>query len=149
MLAETRAHPEKYWQHGAFAVADERGNLVAFARMDSPHGQSGDMSLKKAWTAARLAQNSDQAAGFLKRLGATYDDFLPGATSIAGGLVIFDPAEERETGEPGWVRVPFKKSCIGAIAASGVGEPQVDHEVAMVGLRYIQEKLWPIKVGDE
>lgn len=149
MLAETRSHPEKYWQHGAFAVADERGKLIAFARMDSPHGHPGDMSIKKAWMAAICGQNSDQAAKFLKKVGATLDDFIPGGTSIAGGLVIFDPSEEAAA-KPGWTPTPFKTSCIGAVAVSGVGEPGLDHEVAMVGLRYIQERLWPAnKEGEE
>jgi len=142
MLAETRAHPEKYWQHGGFAVADERGKLIAFARMDSPHGHPGDMAMKKAWMAAICAQNTDQAAKFLHRVGATLDDFIPGGTSIAGGVVIYDPLEPVAE-QPGWMPTPFRRSCIGAVAASGVGEPNVDHEVAMVGLRYIQEKLWP------
>jgi uncharacterized protein GlcG (DUF336 family) len=143
MLTEVRTHPDRYWQHGGFAVTDERGKLVAFAKMDSSHELPGEVAVKKAWTAAVCAQNNDAAKAMLKKGGATLEEFCPGGTSIPGGVAIFDPAEEERTAPPGSAQPPFKPSCIGAIGVGGVGLPEEDVAVAMVGLRYIQERLWP------
>jgi uncharacterized protein GlcG (DUF336 family) len=143
MLAEVRAHPAKYWQHGGFAVCDERGKLVAFAKMDSPHQLPGDVAITKAWTAAICAQNNDEAAAMLAERGKVLEEFCPGGTSIPGGVAIFDPAEWQRTAPAGDAQPPFKPSCIGAIGVGGVGRPPEDLEVAMIGLRYIQQQLWP------
>jgi uncharacterized protein GlcG (DUF336 family) len=143
MLAEVRSHPEKYWQHGGFAVCDERGKLVAFAKMDSSHQIPGDAAIRKAWTAAICAQNNDTARAMLEKGGSHLEEFCPGGTSIPGGVAIFDPAQEQETAPPGAAQPPFKPSCIGAIGVGGVGLPAQDLEVAMVGLRFIHGRLWP------
>ena len=143
MLAEVRAHPEKYWQHGGFAICDERGKLAAFAKMDSSHQLPGEVAITKAWTAAICAQNNDDAAAMLAERGKTLDEFCPGGTSIPGGVAIFDPTELEQTAPVGEAQPPFKPSCIGAIGVGGVGRPPEDLEVALIGLRYIQEKLWP------
>jgi uncharacterized protein GlcG (DUF336 family) len=143
MLAEVRAHPEKYWQHGGFAVCDERGKLVAFAKMDSSHQLPGDVAITKARTAAICAQNNDAAAAMLAVRGKVLEEFCPGGTSIAGGVAIFDPTEDERGAPAGDAQPPFKPSCIGAIGVGGVGTPPEDFEVAMVGLRSIQAKLWP------
>lgn len=143
MLAEVRAHPDQYWQHGGFAVCDERGKLVAFAKMDSAHEIPGDAAIRKAWTAAICAQNNDSAAAMLKKGGALLEEFCPGGTSIPGGVAVFDPTERERTAPPGAAQPPFKPSCIGAIGVGGVGLPPEDVAVAMVGLRYIQDRLWP------
>jgi len=42
---------------------------------------------------------------------------------------------------------PFKPSCIGAIGVGGVGRPPEDLEVALVGLKYIKDRLWPDEAG--
>jgi len=143
MLAEVRAHPEKYWQHGGFAVCDERGKLVVFAKMDSAHEIPGDAAIRKAWTAAKCAQNNDSARKMLEKGGATLEEFCPGGTSIPGGLAIFDPTEQERTAPPGAAQPPFKPSCLGAIGVGGVGLPAEDLAVAMVGLKYILDRLWP------
>ena len=143
MLEEVRSHPEKYWQHGGFAVVDERGKLVAFAKMDSAHQIPGDAAIRKAWTAAICCQDNQNADAMLKKGGATLEEFCPGATSIPGGVAIFDLSEEGKDLGPGHAPPPFKRTCIGAIGVGGVGLPQEDLAVAMVGLRYIQQRLWP------
>jgi uncharacterized protein GlcG (DUF336 family) len=58
MLAEVRSNPGKYWHHGGFAVADERGKLVAFAKMDSAHQLPGDVAIRKAPTATTWTGSS-------------------------------------------------------------------------------------------
>jgi uncharacterized protein GlcG (DUF336 family) len=145
MLDEVRAHPETYWQHGGFAVCDERGKLVAFAKMDSSHQLPGEVAITKAWTAAICAQNNDAAAAMLAERGKLLEEFCPGGTSIPGGVAIFDPTECESTAPAGDAQPPFKPSCIGAIGVGGVGRPPEDFDVAMVGLRFIQQKLWPLQ----
>jgi len=143
MLEEVRSHPEKYWQHGGMAVCDERGDLVAFAKMDSAHELPGKVAIRKAWTAAICAQNNDSAAAMLKKGGDVLEEFCSGGTSIAGGLAIFDPTEKERTAPSDQAQPPFKPSCIGAIGVGGVGLPAEDVAVAEVGLKFIQDKLWP------
>jgi uncharacterized protein GlcG (DUF336 family) len=125
------------------AVCDERGKLVTFAKMDSAHQLPGDVAIRKAWTAAVCAQNNDAADAMLKKGGGLLEEFCAGGTSIPGGVAIFDPTEEERTAPPGDAQPPFRPSCIGAIGVGGVGLPAEDLAVAMVGLRYIQNKLWP------
>lgn len=143
MLAEVRAHPEKYWQHGGFAVCDERGKLVAFAKMDSAHELPGEVAIRKARTAAICAQNNDAAAAMLRKGGDVLEEFCAGGTSIAGGLAIFDPSETQKTAPSGRAQPPFKPSCIGAIGVGGVGLPAEDVAVAEAGLKFIHDSLWP------
>ena len=143
MLAEVRSHPEKYWQHGAMAVVDERGKLVAFAKMDSPHQLPGDVAIRKAWTAAICAQDNHQADAMLKRGGALLEEFCSGGTSIPGGVAIFDLPEESLPPDPGRATPPFKITCIGAIGVGGVGLPAEDLAVAKIGLEYVRKRLWP------
>lgn len=146
MLKEITDHPEKYWQHGAMAVVDERGKLVSFAKMDSSHQVPGDVTIRKAWTAAVCAQNNDQVKIMLEKGGVTLEEFCAGGTSIAGGLAIFDLDDEKPKHDSDSIIPPFKPSCIGAVAVGGVGLPQVDADVAKVGLDYIRGKIWPNKV---
>ena len=143
MLEEVRSHPERYWQAGGMAVVDERGKLVAFAKMDSSHQVPGDVAICKAWTAAICCQDNHQVDAMLKKGGALLQEFCPGATSIPGGVAIFDLEQEGADLGPGHARPPFKRTCIGAIGVGGVGLPQEDLAVAMVGLRHIQQRLWP------
>jgi uncharacterized protein GlcG (DUF336 family) len=143
MLEEVKGHPEKYWQHGAMAVVDERGKLVAFAKMDSPHQLPGDVAIRKAWTAAICAQDNHQADAMLKKGGALLEEFCSGGTSIPGGVTIFAPSEELSPTDPGTAIPPFKTTCIGAIGVGGVGLPTEDLAVARVGLEYIRKKIWP------
>jgi uncharacterized protein GlcG (DUF336 family) len=143
MLTEVRAHPERYWQHGGFAVVDERGELVAFAKMDSGHEIPGQAAIRKAWTAAKCAQNNDSARAMLEKGGATLEEFCPGGCSIPGGIAIFDPTDEKRTAPPGSAQPPFRPSCIGAIGVGGVGLPAEDFAVAMVGVDHIRRTLWP------
>lgn len=145
MLAEVRSHPEKYWQHGSFAVVDEHGKLVAFARMDSPHQLGPDVAIRKAWTAAMGAQDNHALGEMLKNFNVLLPEFLEGATSIPGGVAIVDPQDRlgEAPAESSHAATPFKISCIGGIGVGAVGSPQRDLEVALVGLAYIQAKLWP------
>jgi uncharacterized protein GlcG (DUF336 family) len=145
MLSEVRSHPEKYWQHGCFAVVDEHGKLVAFARMDSTHQLGPDVAIRKAWTAAMGAQDNHALGEMLKNFKVALPEFLEGATSIAGGVAIVDPREipGQAAAGTGHAATPFKTSCIGAIGVGAVGSPDRDLEIAEVGLKYIQHKLWP------
>lgn len=143
MLAEVVSHPEKYWQHGALAVVDHHGELVAFAKMDSAHVIPGRAAVRKAWTAAMCAQDNDAARTMLEKGGQSMEEFCPGGVTIPGGVAVFDPSEQTQTATAGWVQPPFKPSCIGAVGVSGVGYPGFDYDVALVGVDHIRRAIWP------
>jgi len=146
MLAELRSHPEKYWQHACLAVVDERGKLVAYAKMDGPSEHPQDIATKKAWTAAIWGRDIHEVNTFLATREWGMQDFLPGAIAITGGVAIVDPSEGTITAETAYAGKPFfKLSCIGGIGVSAAGPYQLDLAVANVGLKYIQDKLWPKK----
>ncbi|MBP1627292.1 MAG: heme-degrading [Holophagaceae bacterium] len=143
MLDEVRSNPDRYWQHGGLAVVDDRGKLIAFAKMDSSHQIPGDVAIRKAWTAAICCQDNDRADAMLKKGGALLEEFCAGGTSIPGGVAIFDLGQEGGDLGPGHAQPPFRRTCMGAIGVGGVGLPPEDYAVAMVGLRHIQQRLWP------
>lgn len=143
MLAEVRGHPQKYYQHAAFAVCDERGNLVAFAKMDSPNQLPGDLAVRKARTAALCGQDNHAVASALKEGGIPLEEFCAGGTSLPGGVAVFDPGEGEQSAAGSEAQPPFKLTCMGAIGVGGVGPTSEDLDVALVGLRHIQNELWP------
>lgn len=146
MLAELRSHPEKYWQHACLAVVDERGKLVAFAKMDGGPMLAQDIAIKKAWTALMGGRDIHEINEFLATRDWGLQDFIPGGTAVTGGVAIVDPNEGTITAETAYAGKPhFKQSCIGGIGAAAAGPYQLDLAVANVGLKYIQDKLWPKK----
>jgi len=144
MLDEVKSQPEKYWQEACFAIVDERGKLVAFAKMDGPDQICQDVAIRKAWTAAIWRRDIQEVNEFIKTREWGLDDFLPGATAIVGGVAITDRAEDSittaSTNPKG--KLGSKPSCIGGIGVSRAGPWYIDQEVARVGLKYIQDKLW-------
>ena len=150
MLTEIRSHPEKYWQYACLAIVDERGKLVAFAKMDGPAQHIQDIAVRKAWTAAICRRDTAEMAEFIKIRGYGINEFLPGGTTVKAGVAIVDPNEEavpvEDFGESEWRGKGLgRASCIGGIGVSRAGPWQLDLEVAKAGLKYIQDKLWPKK----
>ena len=156
MLAEVRNHPNKYWQHACLAIVDGGGKLVAFAKMDGPSETSGDIAIRKARTAALWRRNISEMNAWLADRDWGMENYIPGSTAVQGGVVIADPSDtgsqmkEQDLAKPHdkspeEVEELFGKSPIGAIGVSAAGPWQLDLEVANVGLKYIQNKLWPQK----
>jgi len=146
MLDELRSHPEKYWQHACLAIVDERGKLVAFAKMDGPASMPQDIAINKARTAALWCKDIAEVNAYLATREWGMQDFLPGGTAIVGGVAICDPSEGEITTETEKKGTPFfKTTCIGGIGVSAAGPWMYDLDVANVGRKYIQDKVWPKK----
>lgn len=144
MIAEIRGHTEKYWQYACIAVVDERGKLVSYAKMDGAPMLAQDMAIKKAWTAVMAGRDIHEVNERLKVRDWVLQDFISGGTPVPGGVAIVDPNEGSHDGELEFSGKPnFKVSCCGGIGVSAVGPYQYDLEIAQVGLKYIQSKLWP------
>jgi uncharacterized protein GlcG (DUF336 family) len=147
MLQYVKDNPDKYWQRAAFAVMDERGSLVCFAKMDGRSLVAPTMALKKAYTSAIFRRSTmellDYAKGtFVSEFGLPelvancgHPNYEYGFTAVPGGIPILAPGEEK----------PIYRTAIGAIGVGGAGPSGEDHEVAMVGLNYINNALWPSK----
>ena len=144
MLTEIRSHAEQYWQHACLAVVDERGKLVAFAKMDGAPMVAQDIAITKAWTTVMCGRDIHDLNARIATRDWNLQDFIPGGTAVVGGVAIVDPNEESIDGEPEYTGKPhYKLSCIGGIGVAGVGPYQLDLKIAKIGLQYIQEKLWP------
>lgn len=136
MLHEVKSKTEEYWQYGGFAVTDERGGLIAFAKMDGPTAVPLRMAIKKAYTAAIWGRDTNKLRERMKdRPWDFQGNFGHDFTVIGGGVAILEPGQEE---------APFPIS-IGAIGVASVGPEDKDEAVALVGLRYIQNALWPSK----
>ena len=136
MLHEVRSKSDEYWQHAAIAITDERGDLICFARMDSPSYIPVIMSQMKAYTAAIWGMDTHKLFEAMKERPWEFQgNYGPGMTLVWGGNCI---------SEPGYVEGQFPVS-IGAIGVSGAGPAVKDEEIALVGVKYIQNALWPSK----
>jgi len=125
MIEEATKDPGKPM---AIAIADDRGDIVSFVRMDGALVLHGKMAIKKAYTSAMMRRNT--RAGIEQRqkqvwgmLEPVRDEF----TLIPGGVVI---------AEPGGTVV------YGGIGASGRAADE-DEALALVGLKALQDFLWP------
>lgn len=147
MLKFVKDNLDKYWQSAAFAVVDEHGNLVCYSKMDG-HSRIGPMmAIKKAYTAAIWRHSTTELLEFTKgsfihdvngglpelQANAGQPNYEYGFTTVAGGLPILPPGQEKQS---------FRYA-IGAIGVGGAGLGYKDEKVAMVGLKYIQNSLWP------
>jgi uncharacterized protein GlcG (DUF336 family) len=104
----------------AFAIVNEYGELMAFARMDGAAPAIRDFAIKKAYTAARMrADLKDFRAGLEQRKRTVGDYSDPNLVGMAAGGVV---VQETQSGE-----------VIGAIGVSG-GTPAQDDEIARAGL---------------
>ena len=127
----------KYWPHGCFAIVDQSGDLIYFARMDGAGKLGISMAIRKAYTAAIWAMST---AAFNKLIDAKKfrrdpSNYGPDYTTVPGGVAIIEPAGKDKN-----FTNPF---CIGGIGVSSAGPAELDEAVAKTGLRYIENKLWP------
>src|SRR3974390_3471960 len=77
----------------AFALVNEYGELMAFARMDGIAPAIRDFAIKKAYTAARMRADLRDFRAGLEQRGRTVADYGdPDLLGMAaGGVVIRDP----------------------------------------------------------
>src|SRR6185369_9226958 len=114
MIAEAAKEPERPL---AFAIVDDMGDLIAFARMDKVNPMPYSLALKKAYTAARLRSDTLAIGERWKAQGRSPADYGdPNLTNVQGGIVIMTE------GGP-----------LGGIGVSGRRADE-DEEIARVGL---------------
>ena len=115
------------------AVADPTGKLISLARMDGASWNSIEKATQKAYTSAVLCRDTkDYLESKLKGGWASLEPVGPGKTVIPGGLVVTKPGDT--------VRPTIS---YGAIGVSGETRPGGDEHLASVGLKAIQDFLWP------
>ena len=122
ILQEASKRPQ---QPIAVAIADDQGELVAFARMDGVAPQPPIIARKKAYTAARTRSDTKAYAERLKSQGRSVSEFGdPMLLALQGGVVIPNPSGE---------------GVLGAIGVSGLTAEE-DEALARVGLQAISQR---------
>lgn len=126
-----------HWPYGCFAVVDYNGVLLYFARMDGAGKQGVSMAIRKAYTSAIWGRSTTAFGKMIdaKKFRRDPSNYGPDYTTIPGGVAIIEPAGKEKR-----FATPF---CIGAIGVATAGPGEVDEAVAMIGLRYIENILWP------
>jgi glc operon protein GlcG len=115
VVAAALASANALHTHGAIAVVDESGNLLAEATIDGTFPQAGLVAIGKAHTAAAFRKNT---SGFEQSInsGRTALVAMPNFTPLQGGVVIVVDGE-----------------VVGAIGVSGTASQQQDEDVAKAG----------------
>jgi glc operon protein GlcG len=128
-LAEAKKEPG---HPVAIAVADERGDLIAYAAMDGAYPLYKYMAIHKAYTAARMQRDTAQFDEWLRETGkdiATWGDSK--YTRQHGGLCIVKP-------DRGYLpRNPRQGTVLGGIGVAGLVSVD-DLRIAQAGLNAIQ-----------
>ena len=103
----------------AFAIVDQHGDLLCYARMDRIGGLPQKVSVRKAYTAARMGASTKAWGEGIKSRGMALADFGdPMLIGFQGGLPIM--ADEG--------------TCVGGIGVSG-RLAEEDEAVAEIGLK--------------
>lgn len=112
----------------SIAVMDDRGDLICLARMDGAHGFTNELAMRKAYTSARRRIDTSQLGKHLRESGWSIEDIGSDYTTIPGGIAIVKPGEG---------------TVYGSIGVSGRIPASEDEEIALIGLKSLQEALWP------
>lgn len=134
MIREVESKKEYYWQQGVFAICDFAGILIALARMDGAGEEGVLMATKKAYTSAIWGRSTTafrDVVGEPMRVSSFGTSF----TLSKGGVPIINPTIPKSQFMTNHV--------VGAIGVSSVGPGEKDEEVALVGLKYLENILWP------
>ena len=116
MVKAASAEPERPL---AFAIVDDHGDLVCFARMDRASSLIRGMAIKKAYTASRMRRDTGAWAERLRDQGRTAQELGdPRLVTFPGGLVVTNPADG---------------SALGGIGVSG-RRAEEDEQIARMGL---------------
>jgi glc operon protein GlcG len=109
----------------AVCICDEQGELVAFARQDFCRPQPLQIARKKAYTAARIGQDTRAYAERLRQQDRSVTEFGdPNLIALQGGCVIVDPGSQRP---------------IGGVGVSG-RTAEEDEQLAKLGLESLQQR---------
>jgi cob(I)alamin adenosyltransferase len=112
----------------AIAVADDRGDIISFVRMDGARPRFGEMAIKKAYTSAYNGRDTRKALEMRQKWDwGAYEPVGNDFTVIPGGLAIVKPGEA---------------VVYGGIGTSGRAADE-DEALALVGLKALQDFLWP------
>ena len=116
-----RAAQAQVKQPMAFALVNDYGELMAFARMDGAAPAVREFAIKKAYTSARMRADLNEFRAGLERRGRSVADYGdPNLVGMAAGGAVIRDAET--------------SAVLGAIGVSG-GTPEEDEIVAREGLR--------------
>ena len=107
---------------GVIAVADNHGELIAFARMDGAPFQSITIAINKAFTAARAGKPTREIGKKIRSADQGFDIRYYG--------------DSRFIGWGGGMPVIVNGECLGAVAVSGLTEDE-DAEIASMGIAAI------------
>ena len=118
VLAAIQVELEKRGKGAAIAVADEHGELMAFARTDGCPLPSIEIAMNKAFTAARERKPSRAVGDASRRDGFPMTNF----------------GNPRFVGWGGGVPIVHDKRVIGAVGVSGLPEED-DMALAELGLK--------------
>lgn len=140
MLEEAEKEPERPM---SFGVADDRGDVICYYRMDGMGDGGREMVWRKCYTAAQLGDNTRVTRDNIHSEGMTMAEMQnPNTTAAPGGVVIVPPGTERDKiGSPGKDGVRMARGQIGACGACGRISTE-DEEIAMVGAKAIQKLIW-------
>ena len=125
---------------GAYAIVDERGELICFAKQDNAAPWRTEMAIKKAYSSAQWANSTyDIRMKAFKPEGLDITKFNLGTkyTPIAGGVPITKPGDDVKD-------IWQYREVVGAIGTS-VGPELEDERLGLVGVKVIQDILWPAK----
>jgi uncharacterized protein GlcG (DUF336 family) len=100
----------------SIAIADDRGDLIAFDRMDGAPVRSAEIAINKAYTAARVGRDTILFREKVRREGNQISWF----------------GDRRLTGLPGGVVLEVGGRVIGGIGVSGRAAEE-DHELGRLG----------------
>ncbi len=129
--------PEGSGRPISIAVVDAVGDVIVLIRTDGAHDFHTNMALKKAWTAARWRRNTREIWERMQQMyNFSVHEFGTEFCIVPGGQAIIEPGQNLAPGET---------ECYGAIGISGRAPADDDELIANVGLKAIQEYIWPSK----
>ncbi len=127
-IAAVRASAERRGSAVVVAIADAYGELLALLRMDGAGPGDIAPATAKAYTAARLGQNTREIESASRNSKTGFD--------LAGF------ADPRITGLPGGITMEFEGEVVGAVGVSG-GAPETDEALAEAGVAAMLEPYRP------
>ena len=134
-IAAVRASAERRGASVVVAIADAYGELLALLRMDGAGPGDIAPAMAKAYTAARLGQNTREIEAASRNAKTGFD--------MAGF------ADPRITGLIGGVKLEYEGEVVGAVGVSGAA-PDTDETLAEAGVAAMLEPYRPaVAEGEE